>query len=335
MTDARALAAALALAGCSGRLPVLDPAGPQSGRIASYWWLTFWISCIVLGAIVVFLIDTIARRRITIPGSVLHADARVERRLTVGVSVAVALTVVTLALLLVATVATGRGLRTLGGEEPAVTVLVTARQWWWDVEYWDPVPSHRVRTANEIHVPVGRTVLVKTRSADVIHSFWVPALHGKQDHIPGHDASLTLKADRPGTFAGQCAEFCGYQHAHMRLLVVAEAPEAFEAWLEAQRHPAAEPADSLAQRGRDVFFAGSCVLCHAIVGTTAGARTGPDLTHLGSRAMLAAGTLPNTPGHLAGWIVDPQSVKPGARMPANSLDAEDLQALLAYLGGLR
>jgi cytochrome c oxidase subunit 2 len=329
-------AVALWLAGCSGRLPALDPAGPQAGRIASYWWLNFWVALVVLAGVLLFLVDTAVRRRAPAGVTALAPrDAHVERRCSVGVSVAVGLTAVTLVGLIVASAATGRGLRALAAEEPAVTVEVTAQQWWWDVEYWDPVPAHRIRTANEIHIPVGRAVLVKTRSLDVNHSFWVPGLHGKQDHIRGHPSSLWIKADHPGTFAGRCAEFCGLQHAHMQLLVIAEPPDAFEAWRRAQRRSAPEPASALARRGRDVFLSGSCALCHAVLGTPAGGRLGPDLTHLASRATLAAGTLPNTPGHLAGWIVDPQGTKPGTRMPANSLGAEELQALLAYLGELR
>jgi cytochrome c oxidase subunit II len=335
MIRAALLAAVLGVAACSGRPPVLDPAGPQAARIAAYWWLNFWIAVVVLGAVVAFLVDTVVRRRGPFTPSVVPLEPRAERRVTLGVSAAVALTALVLVFLVVADAATGRGLRNLGGEPPAITVEVTAQQWWWAVEYWDPVPSQRIRTANEIHIPVGRAVLIKTRSLDVNHSFWAPGLHGKQDHIPGHSSALTIKADHPGIFGGRCAEFCGLQHAHMQLLVIAEPPDVFEVWQQAQRRPAAAPATPLAQRGHDVFMSGSCVLCHTILGTQAGGRLGPDLTHLASRATLAAGTLPNTAGHLAGWIVDPQSVKPGTRMPANSLGADDLQSLLAYLGELR
>jgi cytochrome c oxidase subunit 2 len=335
MIRAALFASVLALTGCSGRLPVLDPAGPQAARIAGYWWLNFWIAVGVLAAVLAFLVDTVVRRRGPLTPSIAPLDPRAERRVTLGVSAAVGVTALVLVVLVVASAATGRGLHTLGGEEPAITVEVTAQQWWWAVEYWDPVPAHRIRTANEIHIPVGRAVLIKTRSVDVIHSFWVPGLHGKRDHIPGHNSALTIKADHAGVFGGRCAEFCGLQHAHMQLLVIAEPPDVFEAWRQAQVRPAAAPATALAQRGHDVFMAGSCVLCHTILGTQAGGRLGPDLTHLASRATLAAGALPNTAGHLAGWIVDPQGVKPGTRMPANSLGSDDLQSLLAYLGELR
>jgi cytochrome c oxidase subunit 2 len=192
-----------------------------------------------------------------------------------------------------------------------------------------------VITANEIHIPVGQPVEFQLKSRDVIHSFWVPTLHGKRDLIPRHVTTMTLQADRPGVYRGQCAEFCGYQHAHMAILVVAEPLEQFAAWLEHQRRPAAEPSDARQQRGQEVFLSAPCVMCHTIRGTLAGGRVAPDLTHIAGRHTLAAGTLPNTPGHLAGWIIDPQHIKPGNRMPAHSLNADDLQALLAYLGSLK
>jgi cytochrome c oxidase subunit II len=251
-----------------------------------------------------------------------------------GVSASTAVTVAVLLVILVASVLTGRGLASLATPD-GLTIELTGHQWWWEAQYWDPVPAHRITTANELHVPVGRPVLIKTRSHDVIHSLWVPDLHGKRDLIPGHVGSLWIQADRPGTFYGQCAEFCGYQHAHMRLAIIAESPAGFEAWRERQWQPAADPGDEQARRGRDVFLQGPCVMCHTIRGTRAGSRVGPELTHLASRSTIAAGTLPNTPGHLAGWILDPQRIKPGSQMPPNSVSADDLQALLAYLGSLR
>jgi cytochrome c oxidase subunit 2 len=169
----------------------------------------------------------------------------------------------------------------------------------------------------------------------VIHSFWVPNLQGKKDLIPGQVNTLHLQADRPGVFRGQCAEFCGLQHAHMALYVVAEPKEEFARWQARQRQPAPEPATDEQRDGLGVFLSSSCVLCHAINGTSAGGVTGPNLTHVASRLSLAAGTLPNTRRHLAGWIVDPQSQKPGNNMPPNLLRPDELQALLSYLEILR
>jgi cytochrome c oxidase subunit 2 len=221
-------------------------------------------------------------------------------------------------------------------QEPSLTIEVIGRQFWWEVHYLDAAGNRLFETANEIHIPVGRTVLVRLLAADVIHSFWVPRLAGKLDMIPGKTNQLRIRADQPGTYRGQCAEFCGLQHAKMAFLVIAEPEAEFRDWARNQALPAAEPADSLAARGREVFLRTACQGCHAIRGTPAeGPRIGPDLTHLATRRTLAAAALPNTPGHLGGWIADPQASKPGNRMPAVPLGSEDFRALLQYLQALR
>ena len=325
------------LAGCSRAQSALHPAGPQAGRIAALWWLMFWVSAAVFCAVVVGLAIAAVRGRRRGQADVTGApvaNGGDEPGKVAVVTVCTAVTVVVIFVLLVVSVMTDRGLAMLATHDP-LTVEVTGHQWWWEVDYDDSTPSQRVTTANEIHIPVGQPVLFKLTSRDVIHSFWIPNLHGKTDLIPGYVTRTWIQADVPGTFRGQCAEFCGVQHAHMALVVVAEPPEKFQAWLAQQRQPAAAPAEPLAQRGHDVFVTGPCVLCHAIRGTIAMSRAGPDLTHLATRGTLAAGTISNTPGHLAGWILDPQSAKPGALMPATSLGSDDLQALLAYLGMLR
>jgi cytochrome c oxidase subunit II len=177
--------------------------------------------------------------------------------------------------------------------------------------------------------------VLELRSTDVIHSFWPPNLTGKRDLIPGKVNSLWFQADTPGVYRGQCAEFCGHQHAKMGFLVIADRPDSFATWLASQRDTASTPTTELTQRGQEVFLASSCVMCHTISGTPAGSRIGPDLTHLASRRTIAAGTLPNTRGNLAGWILNPQRIKPGTRMPPNQLNPADLQALLAYLESLK
>jgi cytochrome c oxidase subunit 2 len=315
---------------------MLDAAGPQAARIAALWWTLFAVLGLVWLLVVAALARAVAGARAPAaePPAARVLPEGAERGATRVVAVAVGLTVLILVVLLVSSVLTGRAVGAFSAPSGPL-IEITGRQWWWDVRYHDPMPANLVVTANEVHIPVGRPVRVRVRSDDVIHSFWVPALHGKTDMIPGQVAETTLQADRPGVYIGQCAEFCGYQHAHMRLVVVAEPPAAFEAWLAAQRRPAPPPATDAQRRGRDVFLRGPCVMCHAIGGTPAGSRVGPDLTHVASRKMLAAGVLPNTTGHLAGWILDPQGVKPGARMPPGGLDAAELQALLAYLGTLR
>jgi cytochrome c oxidase subunit II len=219
--------------------------------------------------------------------------------------------------------------------EPGVTLRLTGHQWWWEVTYEDPQPSRSFTTANEIHLPVGVPVRLRLGSGDVIHSFWVPNLAGKMDLITGRETELRFTPERVGSYRGQCAEFCGWQHAHMGLLVVVEPRETFEAWREAQIAPAALPENDERRRGEEVFLASPCVMCHTVRGTPAGGRTGPDLTHLASRQSIAAGTLPLTRGSLAAWIVDPQAIKPGVHMPVVPLEPGEVDPLAAYLAGLR
>jgi cytochrome c oxidase subunit II len=220
------------------------------------------------------------------------------------------------------------------GASPHVTVDLVGFQFWWEVRYLE----QEVTTANEIHIPAGEPVLFRVTSADVIHSFWVPQLHGKIDLIPGQTNSIWLKADEPGVYRGLCAEFCGQQHAFMHLLVVAQPRDEFDAWIEHQRQPAAEPANDLALAGQQVFMGAACVYCHNVRGLNQEAATesvGPDLTHVASRMTLAAGMLENNRGNLGGWISDPQGIKPGNKMPPTRMSSEEFTALLAYLEDLR
>ncbi len=212
-----------------------------------------------------------------------------------------------------------------------MTIDVEGNQWWWEAAY----PGYDEVTANEIHIPAGEPVLVRLASLDVIHSFWVPELAGKLDLVPGQINELWIEAAEPGVYFGQCAEFCGVQHALMAFHVVADPPEEFAAWIAEQQEPAEAPlADSLVERGRDVFLSAGCIQCHTVRGTQATGQLGPDLTHLASRDWIAAGTLENTVGNLEAWISDPQAIKPGAKMPPTELDSEELQALVAYLQSL-
>jgi cytochrome c oxidase subunit II len=330
-------------AGADFAQSALDPAGPQAARIGHLWWLLLWVTTAVFLLVLAALAAALVSRRRG-PGDraahtapIVHPEPAGERRRFRAVAAAAGATVLILFGLLVASVATGREIASLhtGPGEPTLTLDVVGHQWWWEVEYQDRDPSRAFVTANEIHLPVGRPVLIKAASRDVIHSLWIPNLHGKRDLIPGRTNALWLEADRPGIYRGQCAEFCGYQHAHMALDVIAEPADRFAAWVEAQRQPAAAPASALAQRGRAVFQALPCPLCHTVSGTGANGMNGPDLTHLASRRTIAAGALPNTRGALAGWILDPASAKPGTKMPATRLDPDDLEALLAYLESLQ
>jgi cytochrome c oxidase subunit 2 len=219
-------------------------------------------------------------------------DAAAERRTATVVAAAVGLTLLILLVLTGLSFAAQK--RIFGGDGEALTLRVTGHQWWWEVRYDDPVPARGFSTANEIHLPAGRPMVIRLASSDVIHSLWIPNLTGKTDLITGRETELRFTPETPGTWRGQCAEFCGWQHAHMALLVVVEPREAFEAWRAAQLRPAAPPEDPHRRRGEQAFLSSACVMCHTIRGTPAGGRTGPELTHLGSRSQLAAGTLPLT-----------------------------------------
>jgi cytochrome c oxidase subunit 2 len=221
------------------------------------------------------------------------------------------------------------------GRASTAGIRVIGHQWWWEVRYDGATPGEMFTTANEIHIPVGTPIKLSLESTDVIHSFWVPSLAGKQDLIPGHNNSIELLAQKPGVYRGQCAEFCGLQHAHMGLLVVAEPTQAFEQWQAAQRAAAAQPQEDERAKGAQVFVSKPCALCHTIRGTSAGGNFGPDLTHLGSRAYIGADVLPLTMGSLAAWIADPHGVKPGVNMPPVHLKPDELNAVTAYLIGLK
>jgi cytochrome c oxidase subunit 2 len=273
---------------------------------------------------------------------ITEPDPHRERRLWTVVSGCIFVSVITLFVLLIADFVTGRKIHAMESDPDPLRIQVTGNQWWWRVNYlvWPgrfgpQLASNGVETANEIHVPVGVTVEILTNTADVIHSFWVPNLHGKMDLIPQHPASIRFRVDQPGVYWGECAEYCGYQHAQMRLVVVAESEEKFKAWLDKQREPASEPTDPELVHGRDVMLRSTCIMCHAVNGTVARGRLGPDLTHVGGRIMLAAGAIPNAPGHMAGWIADPQRIKPGAKMPQNNIPPDDLRAVMEYLESLK
>jgi cytochrome c oxidase subunit 2 len=310
---------------------VLDPASPQA-RLIDRLWDAMYVTAIVVFILVVAALLWAAFRRRGAPGPV--DDTRRGQPIRTAVLLATGLTVVTLFVFLVFDISVGRAITRNPGKQ-ALQIRVTGHQWWWEIQYRDSLPKDWVTTANEIHIPVGRPVVFELRSTDVIHSFWPPNLSPKRDQIPGNENSLWFQADSVGVFRGLCAEFCGHQHAKMGFVVFAESPSNFARWLARERDTAATPTDSLTRRGREVFLGSSCVMCHAIAGTPAGSRIGPDLTHLAGRQTLAAGTLPNTRSNLTGWIVDPQAIKPGAKMPPNQLNGPDLLALVAYLESLR
>lgn len=331
------------LNGCRGMQSSIDPAGPQSNNIAGLWWLMFYTCSAVFILVTIFLLIAL-RRGIkksghanspaqTPPELVFSEDGELRKRNVVVAATAV--TIVVLFVFLLESFLVGRAMTAELSVKNGVAVEINGRQWWWEVRYPNDDASSYFTTANEVHIPVGVPVTFNLKAGDVIHSFWVPNLSGKKDLIPGKSASIWLQADRPGEYRGQCAEYCGHQHAHMAFRVIAESPEQFAAWRQAQIQSAREPATDSQRRGREVFLTSPCVMCHTINGTAAGSNIGPNLTHIASRKMIAADTLPNTRDNLRQWIVDSQQIKPGNRMPPNKLSNQDLEALLDYLQSLQ
>jgi cytochrome c oxidase subunit 2 len=319
----------LLASGCAGPHHVFDPAGGPARDIANLGWLLFVVCAVVYGMVLAALGWALARRRRD-----SDVTAATTGRLTRVIVTATAATALTIIGLTGASVATGHGLTSPMGPG-AVTLDAIGHQWWWDFQYRDVSPDEFVSSPNELHMPVGHPMVIKAMSLDVIHSFWIPNLQGKRDLIPGQVTNGWIEADRPGVYRGLCAEFCGHQHAKMAFAVVVEPAPKFAAWIAHQRLSASEPATDQERRGQMVFLHSACATCHTIRGTSAGSRNGPDLTHMGSRMTIAAGTLPNTAEHLTRWLSDPQTIKPGTRMPQVPMSAGDLQAVVAYLRRLQ
>jgi cytochrome c oxidase subunit 2 len=313
----------LLLGGCRGNPSIVDPAGDTARRLADLWWLM-----LVVGTVVWVLVVAVLLR-----ATILRRDGDGEPPRWSGTPLVVAggivLPVVVLVPLLFVVFAVAEA-GSNAREDGDVRIEVVGEQFWWRVVY-DEVGAV---DANEVHVPVGRPVSLALRSNDVIHSFWVPNVAGKVDLVPGETTYLRFVVDRPGVYRGACAEFCGIQHARMRLVLVAQPEEEFDDWVAHVAADAAEPDGAGPSAGREAFEEVGCASCHAVRGTAAVGRVGPDLTHLASRRTIGAGSFPNTRGHLAGWVVDAQAMKPGAGMPPQPLEPDQLQALLAYLEGL-
>jgi cytochrome c oxidase subunit II len=321
------VAAVLLLGGCLHRTSALDPRGPAATDIAGHWWLMFWLGLSVYVVVISMLLFAIVRGRQR-TSEVKRLPVRDHTFLTVaGLVIPAAI----LFALLVDSTRTGQAVLS-PPQEPALVIEVTGHQFWWEIRY----PDLDIVTANEINIPVGQPVELRLTSADVIHSFWTPQLAGKRDLNPGKENLTWIQADDPGVYFGQCAEFCGVQHALMAILVIAEPQDAFEQWVdERQQAATAEIPDGLATRGAEVFVEAGCVHCHAAgdLGEPGNGMPGPDLTHLGSRRSLASGIVDNTPENLSVFIANPHVIKPGVRMPATNLSGDDLDALIAFLLG--
>lgn len=305
----------------------MHPTSDFAGRLDSLFWQIFWWAIGVFVIVEGILIYTIVRFRARPDGErpkPVHGHTILE----LGWTIAPALILVAIA---IPTIQTIFVVDRPSPEEADLTIEVIGRQWWWEFRY----PELGLVTANEAHVPIGRTVDLRLRSADVLHSFWVPRLGGKRDLVPGRENFLWFRPDSTGVFWGQCAEYCGTSHALMSLRVVVDEESDFEAWVANNQAPAAASSERLASQGRNVFMNNACISCHSIRGTQAQGVLGPDLTHVGSRLTIAAGVLDNNAENLARWIGNPQDVKPGSLMPNMDLTEPQIEQLVAYLQSLR
>lgn len=324
---ALATGACLVLVSCSSDAPsTLDPAGPGARRTADLWWSLFWISTAVVVLVLLGIAWAVVRRR-------RSAEVRRTDAVRFVVIAGAVVPLVVLTGVYSVSLADLSALNNPPGNDagkPAVTVDVIGHRWWWEVRY-DGTPAV---TANEVHIPVDSTVRLRLTTADVVHSFWVPQLMPKTDLITGRVNETWLRADRAGTYRGQCAEYCGLQHGHMAFVVVAEPQDQFDAWLQRLSEAAPQPATAAQQRGLEVFLQSTCAACHSVRGTTAQGTAGPDLSTVGGRWTLGAGVLPNTEDGLRHWIRDPQESKPGSGMPPQPVSGRDLTDLVAYLSSL-
>jgi cytochrome c oxidase subunit 2 len=325
---------ATALAGCSGVQTMLDPAADQARDIDVIWRLMLAVCgvmyLLVLGFLGWALWRARSRRR---DDDAPVAPGAAESVLNRSLSGWIALIVAGLVLLTTVSFLVDRSLAEVGPEP--LRIKVTANQWWWQVDYLGRAPSENFTTANELHLPVGRPAVIELHANDVIHSFWVPNLAGKTDLIPGRINYMAVTPRRVGAFRGQCAEFCGFEHAKMAFDVYVDAPDVWDGWRRHQIASATDPTAAQAIQGKQVFISKACVMCHRIQGTDAGGAVGPDLTHLKTRAHIAAGARLNTRGDLQAWVGDPQGVKPGTAMPRVTLSSDELNAVIAYLETLK
>jgi cytochrome c oxidase subunit 2 len=323
----------LALAGCGGSQSTLNPHSHPATDIANLFWVMMAVSFGGLALITGLLVFAWVRRGRRGVGSDTadpHPGEKPSWFVVVGMGVVFPLMVV-IALFIVGNWAIINVTQAPAVSSTAMTVNAVGHQWYWEFRY----PGTKAVTADEMHIPVDTRVNLVATTADVIHSFWVPELNRKIDTIPGQQNRILLYANKAGTYRGDCAEFCGLQHAHMGMLVIAQPKAQFQAWLQQQAAPAVAPKTPLARRGEQIFLGGSCSSCHAIRGTPARGFVGPDLTHLASRTTLAGVTIPDTRSYLERWIVDSQHFKPGNEMPDFQLKGAQLKALVAYLEGLK
>ncbi|HEX4227573.1 MAG TPA: cytochrome c oxidase subunit II [Bryobacteraceae bacterium] len=321
----------LLLTGCGPAQSTFNPHGPAANRIATLSWFMTILFLVITFVMWVLIVWAVKRRRGTLAEHAPVDAGGGQGWIGIGGLVVP---------LIVLSVIFIWGLKLLAdfpihgphNQPGKPNILITGHQWWWEVQYLNDSPDKEFTTANEIHLPVGRPINIEFQSADVIHSFWVPALHGKVDLIPGHTNFMRIEASEPGNYAGQCAEYCGEQHAHMRLLVVAQEPNDYEKWIDHQLQSGSEPKSPDAIAGKQLFLTGPCSMCHQVRGTEAGGSVAPDLTHIASRHFIAANSYPNNQAYLEAWITHAQSLKQGAEMPdLTEFTGGQLRDLVAYL----
>ena len=322
-------AVVVALGGCGGSQSTVAPASEPARQISTLWWWMLAVAGTVLGgAIFLLAIGWIRRREPGLP--LLGRHEGFTRLLVIIFGIAIPLGV-NVALFVVANLVVAKTTDAPNARTTAMTIHVIGHQWWWEVRY----AGSSAVTANEIHIPVATRVNLIVTTDDVIHSFWVPRLNRKIDTIPGHPNRILLEADKPGRYRGQCAEFCGMQHAHMGMYVFAEPKARFRSWLAHNAAPRTAPPSGQARAGQQLFDSQACASCHAIRGTSANGQVGPDLTHVGERTSLAALAIPNRGADLLKWISDPQHVKPGNRMPRLNLTKRQFELIATYVEGLK
>jgi cytochrome c oxidase subunit II len=322
------LLGALCLGGCGGNQSIVAPRSHQTSLIALLWWWMLGAAGVVfLGAVALLMIAWIKRQTPGLPMLGRREDISAGMVIAFGIVIPV---VVLIALFAASDLYVIRYSEAPAANSTSLTVDVIGHQWWWEVRY----PGTDAVTANEVHIPVNTRVDVVATTADVIHSLWVPRLARKIDMIPGRENRILFDTPDPGVYVGQCSEFCGLQHAHMRMTVVAEPPWAFRGWLANMAKPAATPTTASQREGERLFMSRGCSGCHQLRGTEADGHVGPDLTHLATRATLAALTIPNTAAELSAWIHDPQAIKPGNHMPDLGLSSVEVEKLVSYLEAL-
>jgi len=331
------------LVGCRSVQSTLNAHGPAAQRIATLSWAMTILFLVITAIMWALFAWAFYRRRGSLTEHEPIAATGGEGWIAVG---GIAIPLIVLTVLFICGLGLLRAFPIHGmhggmsqmqmAESMKPEILIIGHQWWWEIHYLSDEPTQEFITANELHLPTGRPVNIEVESFDVMHSFWIPALHGKVDLIPGQPNYIRIESSQPGQYAGQCAEFCGAEHARMRILAVVQDPGAYDAWRSAQLKPAAEPTDPTALAGEQIFLSGPCAMCHTVRGTVAGGTVAPDLTHIASRQMIASDSYQNNDAYLEAWVTHAQSLKPEAQMPnITQFSGEQLNELVAYLRQLQ